>query len=74
MSFNFEARKFILQLVRQGGRGVAQASPCLVVLIRLLTFHVAANYASMSMTRERRKEGRGGGNRTYYNGGKKFSA
>lgn len=32
-----------------------QATPWLVVLIRLLTFHVAANYASMSMTRERKK-------------------
>lgn len=61
MSFNFRAPQIYFttcSTTGQGGRG--QATPCLVVLIRLLTFHVAANYASMSMTRERQEQPRRG--------------
>lgn len=46
-------------LFDKGAGGIAQASPRLVVLIRLLTFHVAANYASMSMTRKRKEQAGG---------------
>lgn len=58
MSFNFRAPQiYFTTCSTTGAGGVAQATPWLVVLIRLLTFHVAANYASMSMTRkEERKE------------------
>lgn len=60
MSFNFRAPQiYFTTCSTTGAGGVAQATPWLVVLIRLLTFHVAANYASMSMTRERKEQPRG---------------
>lgn len=55
MSFKFPAPQiYFTTCSTTGAGGVAQATPWLVVLIRLLTFHVSANYASMSMTRKER--------------------
>lgn len=60
MSFNFRAPQIYFTTCSTTGAGPGGvATPWLVVLIRLLTFHVAANYASMSMTRKERTGTRG---------------
>lgn len=71
MSFNFGPQIYFTTCSTSEAR---RRASLLVVLIRLLTFHVAANYASMSMTKERnrKRKSREQGAELYYNGGKSF--
>lgn len=60
MSFNFGPQIYFTTCSTSEAWSEAPPPSLLVVLIRLLTFHVAANYASMSMTKERNRKRKSG--------------